>query len=60
VHNLRNTSERKLYARTYPGEYAKIIKENFGIAYEPGLIDTFIPCVNIPKISAIFLGYASG
>ena len=26
----------KLSGRTYPGEYTKIIEENFGIAYEPG------------------------
>ena len=29
-------SKHNLSVRTYPGEYAKIIEENFGIVYEPG------------------------
>ena len=34
---LRSLGEggHNLLVRTYTGEYAKIIKENFGIAYEP-------------------------
>ena len=47
---MRSVSERKLYARTYPGEYAKIIKENFGIFYEPGLSDSYTSKINACKL----------
>jgi len=29
-------SEHKLYARTYPDEYAEIFFENFSVSYESG------------------------
>ena len=32
-------SERKLYGRIDPDEYAEIIAENFRISYESGLIE---------------------
>ena len=33
---MEREARHNLSVRIYPGEYAKIIKDNFGIAYEPG------------------------
>ena len=37
---LTERSECKFVGRINPGEYVKIIEENFGIAYEPGYVKT--------------------
>ena len=38
-----------LYARTYPGECAKIMEQNFSASYEPGTINNLYPSPKHPE-----------